>query len=630
MGHLWRGVCGLASIAGLVRFLGFLVVALAFGAPPEGGAGALASTGEALGAAVVTGVEAHPEYERYAIRQPDGRVAVAELTTGAGGLCDAGGLTIFPRADLSGVNETVGMAELCARLEARKPSLRARIGPDAGEGSGARQPGDAGPDGEPPAEGAPGPSRAPGAREVVGPPRVTPIHLALMLLAALALPRVRVDRMLAGVTLAALAARVWASPWGIGNGNLAGYEKLVLARGTLENPPYGEGWGALMGAVPGWPSGVFAADLVYAVLSVPLLAALVRREAGARAGLAAGLLFALLPAHIGVSATETMHVPLVAFELLAVLAAGAFARSGEASVGVIAALATGVAVHLRPDALPFVAVPVAWAAWGVHSGAVPWRRALLPGAVLAGLVGWRVATLGGSPGAGLLQLPGLDVLVPRVGEPVAAGSFQLFLHAGFTPPVAWGLAAIGIAVLLRDRHRGLLALLLAWIAVTTLPYSAKVWPLVDAVRLQLAGQAPWLALAGIGAAALPRWVLPVALLTFFAYLPVRPWVQTEEWQFLAKVVPELPPGAVVRYDPRPQRAASFAAVMEAVGPARWSPDAGDYRYVGLDCLAQGGCDTSGCVAWRVTRLEGKVDLDLALTDRTIGLWRCDDAIRPAP
>lgn len=631
MGHLWRGGCDRISIAGIVLFLGFLTIPPAIAGLPEGGRGALADTGDTLGPVVVAGVEVHAEYERYALRLPDGRVALAEMTTGAGGLCDVGDLTIFPRADLSGVNETTGMSALCERLAARTPTLRTRIG-------GSR----------PPA--APGEGGSPGLVEVQSPMLWTSLHLALALLAALALPRLRLDRMLAGVTVAALVARLWASPRGLTNGALAGYEKLVLARGSVADPPYGRGWGALMGLAPGWPDSVFRVDLAFAVLAAPLLAAIVRREAGSRAGWAAGLFLALLPTHIGVSATETMHVPTLTLALLSVLAAGSFARGGDAGVGLVAALAAGLAVHIRPDALPFLVVPVLWALVGCGDAApepssverpVFTRvvRVALPALALAWLVGLRLESLGRTPG-GVTELPGPEVLLPHLGEPVASRGFQLFWHAGFTPPVAWGLAIVGIAALLRGRRFVLLALLVLWAVVTTMPFAAKVIPLVDAVRLQLGGQAPWVALAAIGVAALPRWALPVALLGFLPYLPVRPWVQTQEWQFLRATVPDIPADVRVQYDARPQRADAFAAVMQTLGPARWSDRAepeGGLRYVGLDCRARGDCDTSGCVAWRITRLDGRVDLDLSLTDHTIGFWRCPtdalpaaDTISPAP
>lgn len=622
MGHLWRGEGGRFSIAGIVLFLGLLVALQASAASPEGGSGALAASGEALGDTIVVGVELHAEYERYALRLRDGRVVLAEMTTGAGGLCDAGGLTIFPRADLSGVNDTTGMSVLCDRLAVRRPTLRGRRG---GE--------------QVPAEASEGGS--PGLVEVLSPMRWTPIHLALALLVALALPLLRLDRMLLGVTAASLALRLWAAPWGIANGALAGYEKLVLARGTVFDPPYGQGWGAIMSLAPGWPDSVFLVNLGLAVLAAPLLTAIVRREVGAHAGLAAGLLFAFLPTHIGVSASETMHVPTLTLALISVLAAGAFARGGGVGVGLIGAIAAGIAVHVRPDALPFLLVPVAWASFparGTTRGTVLARSVRLgvPALALAWLVGLRMQSLGGSPG-GLIGIPGLDVLLPRVGEPLAARSFQLFLHAGFTPPVLWGLALVGMGALIRGRRPGLLALLLLWIVVTTMPFMTKVYPLVDAVRLQLGGQAPWVALAGIGVVALPgsflaRWALPAALLTFLPYLPVRPWVQTQEWQFLRQNVPDIPADVRVQYDGRAQRAGAFAAVMQHIGPARWSDEApteGGLRYVGLDCRAGGGCDTSGCVAWRITRLDGKVDLDLSLEDRTIGFWRCPANVAPA-
>lgn len=615
-------------------FLGFLVAPNAFAAFPEGGTGALAATGEPLedaaGSVVVVGVEVHPEYERYALRLDDGRVAVAELTTGAGGLCDVGGLTIFPRADLSGVNQTTGMSALCERLAARRPSLRARAGAEkAAPGS----------------DGGVSVARSPGLAELGGPMGWTPIHLALGLLAVLALPRLRLDRMLLGVTAASLLVRVWAAPRGITNGALAGYEKLLLARGGVLEAPYGQGWGAIMGLFPGWPDSVFLVDFGFAVVAAPLLAAIVRREAGAFAGLAAGLLFACLPTHVAVSASETMHVPPLTLELLAVLAAGSFARGGGVGVGLVAALASGIAVHIRPDALSFLVVPVLWALAGSTGAEAASERTLgarivrlgLPALTLAGLVGLRLASLGDAPSE-LLVPPGPEVLLPRLGPPLASRSFQLFWHAGLTPPVVWGLALVGTGVLLRGRRLALLGLLLLWAIVTTVPFAAKVFPLVDAVRLQLAGQAPWIALAAIGVAALPRWALPGALLTFLPYLPVRPWVQTQEWQFLRENVPEIPADWRVRYDGRPQRSEAFAAVMQAIGPARWTdgplPEGG-LRYVGLDCRASGGCDTSGCVEWRVTRLDGRVDLDLSLEERTIGFWRCpgtaptaDGAISP--
>jgi hypothetical protein len=439
----------------------------------------------------------------------------------------------------------------------------------------------------------------------------------------LGVSRARIDRTLAAVGLTALVARLLLSPWGVVNGNLAGYEKLVLARGTLPTPPYGEGWGALMGWVPGWPQSVFGVDLLLACLAPPLLAALVRRSAGARAGLAAGLFLALLPVHIGVSASETMHVSVTTLELLAVLAADRFARAGTVLDACLAALATGLAIHIRPDVLPFVLVPLGWVAVRRAPGVSLLRGTLAGGALLAGLVVWRLRTMGTVPGSsGLLQLPGLDVLLPRIGAPVAAASFQLFWHAGFTPAMLGGLALLGLAVLVRARRWRELAAWTAWAALATLPLSAKVWPLVDAIRLQLPGQAPWLALAAIGAAALPPWTLPLALLAILPSLRFPPWVQTQEWGFLRSAVPELPPGSTVRYDDRPQRAASFAAVMEALGPARWSPDAGDFRYVGLDCLARGGCEVDGCTPWRTADLDGRVDLDLTLSSRTIGLYRC--------
>ena len=80
---------------------------------------------------------------------------------------------------------------------------------------------------------------------------------------------------LLGVWAFALFVRLAVAPVGIVNGNLAGYEKLIMAHGAIASPPYGEGWGAIMGRVPGWPDGVFAANLVLATFAAPLLVAIV-------------------------------------------------------------------------------------------------------------------------------------------------------------------------------------------------------------------------------------------------------------------------------------------------------------------------------------------------------------------
>jgi hypothetical protein len=270
----------------------------------------------------------------------------------------------------------------------------------------------------------------------------------------------------------------------------------------------------------------------------------------------------------------------------------------------------------------------------------------------------------GSAAAGALSPPDIGALVPRFGAPGPERSFQLFLHAGFTPPVLLGLSLLGLAAL---RQRPFVALfLLSWALVTTLPLAGKVLPLVDAVRLQLGGQAAWVLLAGIGVSALPRWATVAALLSFTLYFPLKPWVQTEEWTFLRRVVPTLSATTTVAYPPGHQREGAFAAVMEHLGPARWTGGAappGGLQYVGLECRLRSECPDTGTpvpqghsapgfsavepdfasaaarsavgvstevgirgvesarfVPVETTELRGRVDVDVALADPTIGFW----------
>ncbi len=611
-----------------------MLLGIAFGAMawavPVPAVPTLAETGESLGDARVERVEIHMEYQRYWLNQPGGGVAVAEVVRGAGGLCEVDGLTLYPRPELGGAVGTVGMAELCARLEAEGAGL----GEGRTAGAIRERRGGAGEDGEQD----PAPPRSPGPSDAAAPRVWSPLHGVLAALLALALARIRLDRMALGVGAAALLVRLGCSPRGVINGALAGYEKLVLARGTSGTPPYGLGWGTEMGLVPGWPEGVLWANLTLATLAPPLLAVLVRRVAGARAGLASGLFLTLLPAHVGVSASETMHVSVVTLSLLALLAADRFARAWHLKDGLLAALATGFMVHVRPDAMMFVPVPLLWVAarstpLDGRAGSGPSRglNASVSVAVLGGLLAWGIAGVAPVPGGagGLVQLPPLAALLPRLGGGVA---FQLFWHAAFTPPLLWGLTAFGLAWAWRCGQVRVAVVLLSWSLFTTLPFVGKAWPEVDAVRLQLLGQPAWVALAGMGAAALPPWVLPVGLLAMVPALARAPRPQTLEWQFLEAVVPTLPADARVGYDARPQRAAAFAAVMEGLGPARWSPEARAWRYIGLTCAVdgavpnavEGGCATQGCTVWKDAPLHGRADADLLLpADARIGFWVCE-------
>ncbi|MFZ5478778.1 MAG: hypothetical protein ACOZNI_18545, partial [Myxococcota bacterium] len=297
----------------------FVLAAVAFaGDEPRD---ALASTGETLPGAVVERVETHPEYHRYWLRYADGGALVpAEVTLsreGHTGQCEAHGATLYARVELAEGSPPkdvlAPVRTLCERLAGGAPAFD---GPAAARGP-----------------------RPEGAEEVPR-ARVYPLHAAVVAwltagILAIAGPGRRAfaalataeRRELAAVLLVSIVARL-GSPVGIFNGGGGAWEKLVLAWGADDAPPYGQGWPALMGPVleafGRHPDVVFATVRVWAIAAPPLLWVVARSVAGAHArvaALASGLALALLPIHLGVSASEAMHVPVLTLELVAMAAA---------------------------------------------------------------------------------------------------------------------------------------------------------------------------------------------------------------------------------------------------------------------------------------------------------------------
>lgn len=580
--------------------------------------------GGKLGSATIEAVEEHPEYQRVTVRTGDGPT-LWEITTGSGGLCDHGGLTVYPRPELLDGPAAAAPADhapLCERLASGALTLRPRVGPK-------------------PASAVVRPAADPLAPERA--PHPTWTHALLAVVGLLALLRIRPTRAEWGVAFLALLVRLALAPVGITNGELGGYEKLVIGRGALEEPPYGAGWGALMGWVPGWPEGVFDANLTLSTLAALLVARIGRSLGGPRAGLAAGVLLALLPVHIGVSRSENMHVSVLTFQLLSVAAALAYARSRSVADIALAITAAGFVAQLRPDALVFLPVPLLALLLGVGGAEQrrPSARAPLPrrlrvaalsAVLLAGAGLAAVAALPPDNQGGVLQMPAMEVLFPRFGQPGREQSFVLFAHLGFTPWPYALLAVAGIAGLAAPARRPVFLFLLAWAALTTLPFTGKVYPLVDAVRLQLTGQAPMVLLAGLGASFLPAIVrntsVAVAIGVAISQAP-HPWVQTEEWAF-ASQLHRRAGSEKIQFDPDHQRSAAWVAVMNGVaGSPVWTLDPAPLRYVGLTCIANGRCDTTGCEEIAAFVLTGRADVDLRLPTRRLALFRCPAAEAPA-
>lgn len=616
MGHLgtpqYRGSAPLAQPIGggpstVVAPMLVLSLAAYAASPQLVDAGALGHVGEQVGGGEIARIEQHPEYERYWLRGADGRELAVEVVLSDGvnaGLCEASGVTLFPRPELSeGDPADVDAAAFCERLSRNPPKLgRVAI--------------------------APTPAVSPVVEAVERTAsrlwtRLVVMAVATLGLVAVALTAFRARRSLTwgfGVPVV-IAMALATRPGALFNGAGAGYEKLIGAWGLEHRGPYGEGFAVVMApAVELWGTtldAVFWTNAALGVLTVAGVWALARGESTPRVATAAALIYALLPVALRLQASEAMHVSVTACVVGALALAARFRRTGEQVAGFGAAALAGVAINTRPEAMPLVVVVMVWG----------WRRSgwapllLLIAAVVGRLVGF-------PSDQGVLHWrefvdPGVLVkaLLPRIGAATKSSAFQVFWHAALTPVALWPLVVLGARGLDRDlRNR-----LLVWVVLLGGPVVIKVWPLADAIRLQLPVQAAWVFVAAIGATRAPRWALPVVLGLMFPWIVQTPrWPQAQELDFLREVVPKLGP-ETVRYDTTPPRAEKFKDVMELLGPARWTGGEAPLRYVGLTCYlgpTPPGCERTECPVFE-TVLHPPSDLDVQLPDEgvPIGFYR---------
>ncbi len=585
----------------------------------------LVPIGTRLGEVEVAHVVLHPEYHRYTLVYPDGFRLPTDISAPDPehpGLCPHAGLTVFPRPDLADGPLPEGwsapMDGLCNALANRAPDVLAL--------------------GVPP-ESTPPPRSASQAANLVW--ALTLAAAALLIVSA---PRGLERREVLGLYAAAWLTRWFRSPEGIFNGANAGYEKLLQALG-LEHSPYGPGYPTLYAWAEPEVQTIFSLNRAYNSLAIPLLYLLVRRADGRVAGLAAALGLMLLPVHLEISASELMHGPLLSLSLAALLGVNVAADS-EVSVmrrGAGAALtagAGGLAVLIRPDAAALLPI----LAFAAGRSGLAWMGTLLATACLAlrpavDLASQDVLRPGMFSVENLLQS-----LVPRL-ERGDVPLVWLVLVVGLTPVAVPILAAYG-AWGRGQLRRSLVPL--AWIACFSIPFVVKSWPIADLVRLQLAAQAGWLWLAGRGVAAwvdqrsigrksgatalgLGLWVL--ALLPWAGAARLG-WVNHQEWRFLAREVPALPPDTSVVYDPETPRSVKLATLMERIGPARWrplessAPGPDELLFRGVDCSASPADRCAelleSCAAEAVVhqQVAGRSDLDLKLPERVeLGFYK---------
>jgi hypothetical protein len=372
--------------------------------------------------------------------------------------------------------------------------------------------------------------------------RLRPMHAVvgpLLVLVVALFPR-RAEAVAAG--LVALGVRLWASPCTVLFGGDASYERLLEALGLGDpNLRYGDTWAAVMGLVTPFAGtdGVHLANLGISALGVALLSGLAVDHLGRLPGAIAGLTFALLPLPISLAGTEIHDVLVSTLQVAAVY--GAMRPGAGPWLG---ALATGALAHLRPEQVPFTALPVALL--------LPRRG---PALLAAALVAWRVVEMIPQLGAGAPVDYGRYLepqFLRRLLTP-GPGAVDVSLDTSVTPLAVPGLAVLGGVVAFRAGPSRPAAVALAALALTLLPVLPKTEPASDPLRFQLPAQA-WIALlAGIGAAACirrgPLTTVLAAMALLGSALGLRPrpvWAWQAEYDFLRGV--SVPEGRQVLYD----------------------------------------------------------------------------------
>ena len=582
----------------------------------------LATVGEVIGGVEVLALVDHSEFHQIQVRLQDGRVLTIEVvkTDTPLGACTHHGFAIQPRWELLGdhdqqiEDQPPVVVALCARLQARPPALALVPLPSAADGVDAAS--------------RPAPVRA--VTLVSGgpqPPRPRPLHAVLLVLAAslaaglalarspgpFRLPSWALEVGLVGLLGAVL--RVWLGLWAPLWAPLFGFGRFASVLADVDSVSrYGDGYVATMTvftAVFGSSTAtILWANLFLGVLVPPLVWGLVRLVAPDRpwAPLASGLLAALLPVYVWLSATEVMHVSLVTYEVLAVFCAALFVRHAPArGLGALGfALASGcaavMALHTRPEAIPFAA------ALGVYV-LLHARRPHVAGVACAAAVmavglafrfsemAFDISDEASALNYGLLLETErwLGLVWPDLSS-YDGGSFTTVLNRpALTSPLLPLLALVGLLT----APRRTAAWLSVWWLLSIVPVIPKGWPLADAYRLQAPSLLPVLVLAGIGASALLRRagarrpvlvLLGLGLAVSPQLLVERPaWGTLDEARLLMRATPALPGTATVLYDDHHQHSQSIPQWGALAAPGT--------RWVGIRDGLDGFEPTSPLMAW---------------------------------
>lgn len=364
--------------------------------------------------------------------------------------------------------------------------------------------------------------------------------------------------MLALVWVVALALRLWLSPHAFMHEY---YHIAETVPGYLSGEisgAYGKTGPAmfrLMGALLGRPDDVaiiFLTSAIVSSLAVPAIALLdlAVMQSWPRA-LCAAVLLAVLPQHLRFSAAEDLFVQAITFGFWALALFALYLRTRRLGDGLIAALATSLAMQSRPEMLFFPAVLFALV---LLVQPRPWRAlfawpTLVAFAVLAVLLVPRLFELRQA----LQENPSRSAGLPNLRQYLHS---LVVLQPELTPPVYWLFGLLGLAYDGRRKPGYHLWVLLVFIGFTVFslslfdnpPYNLRSQTLPDCYLILIAAGAAslWMgvwraqhALArGLGVGAL-------AAVATFVVVQARGLVselrdQQLEWRFLERTVALLP------------------------------------------------------------------------------------------
>ncbi len=346
------------------------------------------------------------------------------------------------------------------------------------------------------------------------------------------------------LTALAAAARLWLSPATF----LHEYYHVDESLGLLAGQPgffNGYGGPALYSALVPWlpadPTWMFAVNGLAATLTVPVLgrlaASLWNDE---RAGLAAGLVLALLPLHLRWSAAEDQWILGTAWAVLALAAWLDAIDTNDRLAALVALLSAVLASQARLELIPFPAMLVVLAFLRQRGWLLTWLRVRINGLMLliALLAAWPIAL----------------VLVNRPQPPQATlEHLQLWRdmqwrNSDWTPLPLQMLSVLSLVLALVRRNFVVLAIALAfllWIGLPTVFYGAT-GPFLERTQLLSCALAVSVAVGALPLVlhALPTriWLAGLLLMALVAVQDRRAAItalsgQQQEWTFLHAHLP---------------------------------------------------------------------------------------------